>query len=293
MELRQLRYFVAVAQELSFTRAAEKLHLVQPALSRQIRQLEEEIGVRLLERNRRATHLTEAGRAFLGEACALLEQSDRAVRVARKAGSPARGHLNIGYVWGLFHSIAPAVIARFRQLMPEVAVHLFDLTAIEQAEALAEGRLDAGFIGFAREADAAGLAKRSVATCTFVAVLPQNHRFSRKSPLALRALADEPFIMISERTYPGASEDILAACEKAGFRPKISQKSERGYTILGLVAAHCGVALLPESLRNLPHPGVVFRALSEPPEAELHVAWRALHPHPARDTFLNVACQRP
>ena len=122
MELRQLRYFVAVAQELSFTKAAAKLHVAQPALSRQIRQLEDELGVRLLERNRRGTHLTDAGRVFFAEACALLEQSARAMTTARQANCGDSGRLNIGYVWGLFHSFAPAAISRFRQVLPDVAV---------------------------------------------------------------------------------------------------------------------------------------------------------------------------
>jgi DNA-binding transcriptional LysR family regulator len=98
---------------------------------------------------------------------------------------------------------------------------------------------------------------------------------------------------ISEQSYPGASHYVSAACERAGFRPKIARTVERGYTILGLVAAHCGVALLPESLRNLPHPGVVFRPLLEPPQGGLFIAWRASRSHPVRDTFLNVAAHRP
>jgi DNA-binding transcriptional LysR family regulator len=255
--------------------------------------LEEEIGVQLLKRNRRATHLTEAGRVFLAEACALLEQSERALRVAQKAARADCGQLNIGYIWGLFHGIAPAVIGRFRPLMPEVAVHLFDFTATEQAEALLDGRLDAGFIGFAREADAAGLAKRKVGTSEFMAVLPEKHRAACNAKLRLRDLADESFIMISDQSYPGASEYVTRACEGAGFRPRVVQTVERGYTIIGVVAAGCGVALLPESLRKLPHAGVVFRPLIDPPSGALYIAWRASKPHPARDAFLGVASQRP
>src|SRR4051794_37082301 len=135
MELRHLRYFVAVAQELSFTKAARKLRVAQPALSRQIQQLEEELGVRLLERNRRDTRLTQPGRAFLNEACALLEQSRRAIQIAQKTGRGDCGELNLGYVWGLFHTLVPAAMTRFRALLPEVSVNLFDLTATRQAEA--------------------------------------------------------------------------------------------------------------------------------------------------------------
>jgi len=288
MELRHLRYFVAVAQASNFTKASQKLRVAQPALSRQIRQLEDELGVTLLERNRHGTRLTEPGRAFLTEACSLLEQSQRAIQVAQTSGRLDAAHLNIGYVWGLFHSTVPALIAQFRQRFPLVAVNLFDFTATQQASALLEGKLDAGFIGFAHEADGAGLSKRKIGTCPFVAALPQNHRAARKSQLPLEQLKDEFFLMISEESYPGASHLVSEACERSGFRPKILQTVERGYTILGLVAANCGVALLPESLRNLPHSGVVFRPLTEPPEGDLFIAWHAARRQPSRDGLLTL-----
>lgn len=288
MELRHLRYFVAVAQALSFTKAASQLRVAQPALSRQIRILEDELGVRLLERNRRGTQLTQAGRAFLVEACGLLEQSQHAIEVAQKVERVGAGQLNVGYVWGLFHTIAPKLIASFHRRFPAVAVHLFDLAATEQADALAAGKLDAGFIGFAHEADTVKLAKRQIGKCRFVAAVPKNHPAVRLSRVRLSMLADDFFFAISEQTYPGASRFVSAACEKAGFRPKILQAVERGYTILGLVAAGCGVALLPESLRHLPHPGVVFRPLADPPEGGLFIAWRSNHRAPLRDSFLEL-----
>jgi DNA-binding transcriptional LysR family regulator len=288
MELRHLRYFVGVAGELNFTRAAQKLRVAQPALSRQIRQLEDELGVKLLERSQRGVKLTEAGKAFLAEACGLLKQSEQAVLVARQSGKPGSGHLNVGYVWGLFHSMVPAVLERFRRRSPETAVHLFDLPPLEQAQSLIEGRLDAGFIGFAHEADSRGLSKRKIGVCSFVAALPKNHPAARKSIVRLATLADEFFLGISDRTYPGASRQVLAACEEAGFRPKILQMVERGYTILGLVAGKCGVALLPESLKGLPHPGTVFRPLEKPPTADLFVCWRTGSPPTALSNFLSA-----
>jgi DNA-binding transcriptional LysR family regulator len=288
MELRHLRYFVGVAQELNFTRAAQILRVAQPALSRQIRKLEEEVGVVLLERNRRGVRLTMAGKAFLAEARALLEQSEQAIRVAQETSHAGSGHLNVGYVWGLFHSVVPATVARFRRELPNVAVNLFDMTATQQAEALVQGRLDAGFIGFAQEADAAGLSKRKVGTCAFVAALPKNHRAARKAKVPLATLAQDFFFVISEQNYPGASRFVLEACQRAGFRPKILQAAERGHTILGLVAGNCGVALLPEPLRALPHPGVIFRPLAKPPTGDLFIAWQATRTSPSRDTFLGL-----
>ena len=135
MELRHLRYVVAVAEELSFTKAAQRLRVAQPALSRQIRQLEEEIGVTLFERNRRSVAMTDAGRAFLEEARFVLERSERAVRTARESSHEGHRPLNVGYVWGLFHSLAPAAVARFRQRHPDVSVNLFDQTATQQSVA--------------------------------------------------------------------------------------------------------------------------------------------------------------
>ena len=286
MELRHLRYFVGVADGLSFTKAAQKLRVAQPALSRQIRQLKEEVGVALFERSRRSVRLTEAGRVFLAEARSLLAQSAQAVRAAQNTSRAGRGSLNIGYVWGLFHTLVPAAVARFRQAFPDVAVNLFDLTATQQVAGLTEGRLDAGFVGFAQEVDAAGLAKQKVGACTFIAALPKGHRAARKSTVALGALAQEFFFVISEQNYPGASSSVLAACAEAGFRPKILQTAERGHTILSLVAGNCGVALLPESLRALPHPGVVFRPLTHPTKSDLFLAWQADRPMPLRDAFL-------
>jgi DNA-binding transcriptional LysR family regulator len=287
VELRQLRYFVGVARELNFTRAAEKLRVAQPALSRQIRQLEAEVGVALLERRARGVRLTDAGAVFLAEAAALLAQSEQAVRLAQMSGQHQQTQLDVGYVWGLFHTLVPQWIARFRQRNPEVAVNLFDLTATQQAEALGRGKLDLGFIGFAFEADAARLAKQRVGECAFMAALPKEHPAASKRKVALKALAQDFFIVISEQTYPGAARFLNEACRKAGFRPKILQTAERGYTILGMVAGNCGVTLLPESLQALPHPGVVFRPLVDAPTGGLFAAWNPAKQTPVMRRFLD------
>jgi DNA-binding transcriptional LysR family regulator len=286
MELRQLRYFVGVARELNFTRAAAKLRVAQPALSRQIRQLEDEVGVALLERGARGVQLTEAGEVFLAEAAVLLDQSEQAVRHARMSGQRQQQQLNVGYVWGLFHTLVPQWVSRFRQRNPEVAVNLFDQTATQQAEALGRGKLDLGFIGFAFEADAARLAKQKVSRCAFMAALPAKHPAAGERKVALSVLAQDFFIVISEQTYPGAARFLKEACRKAGFRPKILQTVERGYTILGLVAGNCGVTLLPESLQALPHDGVVFRPLIDPPRGDLFVAWNPATQSTRARTFL-------
>jgi DNA-binding transcriptional LysR family regulator len=286
MELRHLRYFAAVASELNFTRAAQKLHVAQPAISRQIRQLEDELGVTLLERTRQGVQLTKPGRVFLVEARALLQQSEQAIRIARKNGEPGNAQLNLGYIWGLFHSLVPPVLERFRRRSPDTAVHLFDLAPLAQVRAILDGSLDAGFIGFAHEANSAGLSKRKVGSCSFVAALPKDHKAARKSIVHLTSLADDFFFGISAETFPGASRHVTDACVRAGFRPKFLQMVERGYTILGLVAGKCGVALLPESLKALPHPGIVFRPLADPPVADLYLAWRTKQAQPVLSDLL-------
>jgi DNA-binding transcriptional LysR family regulator len=279
MELRHLRYFVAVADELSFTKAAAKLHVAQPALSRQVRQLEEELGTQLFDRNRRAVTLTTAGSAFLAEARSLLERAAQAMETARNGAAPAA--LNVGYSYGLFHSFVPRVVEKLRHTFPELAVNLFDLAAIEQADGLVKGKLDglvkgkldAGFIGFAYEADSARLPKEKIGSCEFIVALPKNHRSARKPCVSLCDLADDIFFTISNESYPGASRAVARACEKAGFRPKTLQYAERGFTQLNLVSANCGVAIVPEPLRALPHAGVIFRPLAEPISEDLFLAF--------------------
>lgn len=286
VELRHLRYFVAVARELHFTRAAAALRVAQPALSRQIRQLEDEVGVALLVRDRRGVQLTAAGTALLADAEALLAQSCKVLDMARRADT-AGTSLDVGYVWGLFHTLAPAAVKQFRAAHPAVSVNLLDLTASRQARALVEGKIDLGFIGFSDEPDGAGLERRQIGECEFVAALPSHHPGARRRRVDLAALAGDFFLNIAEDAYPGASRRVREACERAGFRPRSVQAAERGHTILGLVAAGCGVALLPAPLQALPHAGVVFRRLASPPRAGLFIAWRRRSANPAIRAFLE------
>jgi DNA-binding transcriptional LysR family regulator len=272
MELRQLRYFAIVARELNFTRAAARLHVAQPALSRQVKQLEEELGVPLLVRDNRKVSLTPRGQSFLAEAESILEQSERAMQRARGAEQQC---LNIGYVWGLFHTTVPQALQNLRKLVPAISVNLFDMSAAEQGRALAAGRIDAGFIGLAFEAEAAQLEKVRVGSTRFVIALPDVHALAKSRTIKLSALQKDVFLSISDEHFPGASQVMLRACAKAGFKPRTLRVAERGHTILSLVAAGCGVALLPESLTALPHAHVIFRPSAEPVTAELFVAFRS------------------
>lgn len=270
MELRQLRYFATVARELNFTRAAAKLHVAQPALSRQIKQLEDELGIALLVRDNRKVSLTPRGQTFLAEAESILGQTDQAMQRAR---APEKQTLNVGYVWGLFHSTVPNALQRLRSLEPAVSVNLFDMSAAEQGRELAAGRIDAGFIGLAFEAEAARLTKEQVGSTRFVIALPENHPLAKARSIKLSILAHEVFLLISDEHFPGASKVMTRACAEAGFKPRTLQVAERGHTILSLVAAGCGVALLPEPLTALPHSGIVFKSPAQTISADLFVAF--------------------
>jgi DNA-binding transcriptional LysR family regulator len=238
-------------------------------LSRQVKQLEFELGVSLFLRNKRRVALTAKGQAFLVEAQEILRRTESAMLRAREN---ERGSINIGYVWGLFHSTVPQALQRFRLLEPDMAVNLFDLSAVEQGRALAAGKLDAGFIGFAFEAREAGLEMNRVGETRFVLALPEQHPLARRRLIDLKSLVNDVFLLISEEHFPGASRVMSQACTSAGFKPRTLQV-ERGHTILSLVAAGCGVALLPDPLRALPHANVAFRPIREAISADLFVAW--------------------
>jgi DNA-binding transcriptional LysR family regulator len=287
MELRHLRYFVGVAEDLNFTKASQRLRVAQPALSRQIRQLEDEVGSPLFIRDRKGVNLTKAGESFLRDARGILAQSDQALKSAQQSGKADGGTLNLGYVWGLFHSVVPAAVGRFRQQYPASVIHLLDLTATEQVSGLEKGSIDAGFIGFADEADTAGLQRKQIGECQFVVAIPERHSLAKTRKIDLASLAGELFLAISDDNYPGAAKWMREACARAGFRPRIVQAAGRGHILIGLVAAGCGMALIPQPLEALPHPGVVFRALNDSPAAGLYVAWNERRLSATRDAFLG------
>jgi DNA-binding transcriptional LysR family regulator len=280
---------VAVADELNFTKAAQKLRVAQPALSRQIRQLEDEIGAPLFERGARGAKLTLAGAAFLVEARALVSQSAKAIRVAQTFRDATPRSLNVGYAWGLFHSLVPKVIARFHRKRRDVPVNLFDMTAPQQSAAILEDRLDAGFIGFEQDAAGPHLARKNIGSCAFILALPQDHRAAKSKSVDLRSLAEESFCVISTENFPGAAHCAMQACAAAGFRPKILQTAARGVTMLGMVAANRGIAILPEPLSDLPHPGVTFRPMRDPYHSDLYVVWQARNSGELIAEFLNAA----
>ena len=279
-DLRRLRYFVAVAEELHFGRAARRLNLSQPPLSVQIRTLEREVGTPLLIRTQRRVELTEAGRVLLDDARRLLDQAQAAVVHARRAAAGAIGRLAIGFVSTVDYSILPPLVRRFRQKHPGIALKLLELTGDRQQALLQSGELDLGLSIL--PSPAAGLTMRPVFREPLIAAVPANHRLAGRRRTALRSLAQEPFIQFPREMAPGLYDLAIAACQKAGFTPHLAQEAIQMQTILGLVAAGLGVALVPQCMSKLQRPDVRYLALDARGfEVETVALWQTENRAPA------------
>jgi DNA-binding transcriptional LysR family regulator len=296
MELRHLRYFVALADELHFGRAALRLGISQPPLSQQIKALEDGLGARLFDRTNRRVALTQAGRMFLGEARATLAQADRAAQVARRAQRGELGELRIG----MFPSapLIPIVgrsILAFRRGFPDVQLSLNEFESRQQIQALAEGR---EHIAIIRGASAPALGPELVATELLrerlVVVMPADHRLARRrGALPLAMLADESFVFYGSRMGTALPTQVLALCRAAGFDPRISQVASANATILGLVAVGLGIAIVPEAMSLLRHDAVVVRAIADP--AAITAVWilcRRDDRSPLIQAFFDLAIPR-
>ena len=294
MELRHLRYFVAVAEEGYITRAAERLGIQQPPLSQQIRALERELEVQLLRRLPRGVALTAAGEAFLTEARVILARVGEARLVARRAARGETGRIGIGFTSSAsFHPLVPRAIRAFRDANPLVALSLEESGTGELVEAIQAGRIDAAFVRSPITA-AAEIAVHSVLAEDMIAVFPAGHRLAAEPeapPLALAELAGETFILYRRPLGPGLYDAIIAACQRAGFSPQIGQEAPRMLATLSLVAAGLGVTLLPGSMRRLRVEGLAYRRLDEQAGlvAPLNLACRRGKSAPAAHRFIALA----
>ncbi len=291
MELRHLRYFVAVGEALNFTRAAKELHLAQPSLSRQIQNLEEELGVRLLHRSRQGVSLTLAGTSFLADAKRVLAHGVAIVEAVQSLDRREKRELNIGYVASLIYDLLPATLAAFQVTFPNVPVHLFDMTCGDQLRALADGTIDLAFVGSWAVRERSGLQSRPIAAYKTVAALPKNHHLARRSTVKLKDLEPMFFIGISEHSRPGYRQWLLESCGQAGYRPKVLQEAELERALLQVVAGGLGIALLPEPVTKIPHPDVVFRPLSPVLVTPFWIAWREEDRAPALQGYVDVVAQ--
>ncbi|RPT60266.1 LysR family transcriptional regulator [Pseudomonas aeruginosa] len=265
MELRHLRYFIAVAEELHFGRAAERLGISQPPLSQQIQALEEEIGARLFERTNRRVELTDAGRLFLDESRQVLAQVDKAVLLARRAHLGELGELKIGFTSSApFTSTIPSSIHAFRKAYPDVHLDLQEMSSRQVLKALLEESLQVGVIRPLALPDAVHWVE--LFREPLVAVLRADHPLAAGSEdgLAIAALAEEPFVFFPRSYGTGLYDQVIALTRQAGFSPRIAQEASEAMTIIGLVSAGLGVSILLASFRRTRVDGVVYRTLSDP-----------------------------
>lgn len=268
MELRHLRYFIAVADEKHITRAAERLGIQQPPLSLQIRALENELGVQLFRRKPRGVELTDAGAAFLDRAKSILDQVERATATTRRTARGEQGRVVVGFTSSApFHPFVPRVFRAFREISPLVSLVLEESGSSELVQGLHNEEIDAAFIR-SPVADVVGLTVRPLLKERMLVAVPSGHALangvnSKTPPLPLAALARETFILYKRPGGPGLYDTIITACRSAGFSPRVGQEAPRIISTLNLVAAGLGVSVVPESLRRLQMDGVVYRRLAD------------------------------
>lgn len=265
MELRHLRYFVAVAEELNFTRAAAKLGIGQPPLSQQIRDLETEIGSQLFHRVAHGAELTAAGTAFLAEAKLSLAAADHAKLAAQRAARGETGRLALGFTASAtFNPAVTGIIRQFRARWPEVALSLTEMNSNWLMEKLVRGELDVAFIRPGLE-DPKDVRLKRMADEQMLVALPASHPLAAQSRVRLATLAGEPFILFPRTVGLSLYTDILHACREAGFELNVSQEAPQIPSVVNLVAAGLGVSIVPKSLAKIEIDGVVFRPIEGPP----------------------------
>ncbi len=286
MELRLLRYFVAVAEELHFSRAAARLNMAQPPLSQQIRRLEQELGVRLLNRTKRRVELTAPGRQFLASSREILAQVERAVGLVQSMDRGEAGRITIGMVSSVaYEDTLPKVLRAYRARYPAVSITLREMNADEQVAALREDRIQIGFLR--PPVLEPGLAMTRCFREPLVAVLPAEHPLAARRRIPLKALASDPFIVVPRSQALGGLDLVLGACFRAGFTPKVAQEAREIQSVIGFVAAGFGVSLLPATASKLVHNGVVFVALAPPTLfMEIVAVHKAEDPSPLLAAFL-------
>lgn len=261
VELRQLRYFVTVAEEQNFTDAASRLHITQPPLSRQIKDLETELGVELFERTTRRVELTEAGTAFLGRASRILAEVEEAKAAARGAEAGLWGRLDVGFISSASLHLLPPSVRLFRERFGDVEVRLRELTSGQQVDALYEGGIRIGLVRLPLRAP--GLRFEPLMEERFVVALPSGHRLGTLDRVPFEAIKDQPLIFFSRQLMPSLHAKVTELYRRADAFPKIAQYAIHLETIVGLVASGVGLSILPESVELASRKGIVYRPLDE------------------------------
>ncbi len=288
MELRQLRYFVAVAEELHFRRAAARLHISQPPLSQQIHQLESEIGCILLARTRRRVELTPAGEAFLHDARLVLGELEGAVATAQRIGSGQTGRLRVNFVGSALLSLVPGAVQRFRIARPNVEIQIRERPTTEQVRAVVAGTVDVGLVRppFDEQPE---LRAEVVLRERTVAALPSGHPLTELRRVPLRRLASEPLVLFPRSQAPGFHDLLISSLAATGTNPRVVQYAPEMTTIVGLVAAGMGFSIVPASVSRLGLDGVSYRPVTGAPHSELIAITRADDNSPLVQTFIERA----
>ncbi|MCD7034146.1 LysR family transcriptional regulator [Metabacillus sp. GX 13764] len=285
MDLRQMRYFIMVAEELNFSRAAERLNMAQPPLSQEIRKLEEEIGVLLFHRTKRKVELSEAGKVFLKEARKTLLQFQQAVKAAQLAGDGKLGNLTVGFVDS--SNLVVALIKEFREQFPRIHLTLKEMTTEQQVLALAEKQIQIGFVRSAENQDF--LQSEVISEESLLLVLPENHPLCEKESIPMKMLAGEPFILFPRHLGNHFYDLIISYFREYGISLNVVQEAIQMHTILNLVKTGIGLSIVPSTLADTPVSGVVFKEIQEPaPPIHLHAAWRRDEDSPVVLRFLEM-----
>jgi DNA-binding transcriptional LysR family regulator len=290
MELRKLRHFVVLAEELHFGRAADRLAITQPPLSLSIRSLEDELGIRLFERTRRKVALTHAGTAFLKEARNLLERATHAVELARAADRGESGRLAVGFMAASAYTLLPSILRDFAAQFPAVYLDLRELTLPQQFEALRRGDIHVGLVR--PPVTDAELAAENLLEESLVVALPSRHRLLARSRISIKQLHDELFVMFQRSPGLVLHDIVMRFCLEKGFTPRIAQEASQTHVVVGLVSGGIGIALVPESAQNIRMRGVTYRPLIEH-TLPVHsaIAWRRADKSPVVSAFINTARQ--
>ncbi|MGV0024945.1 LysR family transcriptional regulator [Phormidesmis priestleyi] len=290
MELRHLRYFVTLAEELHFGRAAERLHIAQPPLSQQIRQLETELGFSLFYRTKRTVRLTDAGQIFLLESQRILSQLRHAIALGQQVSRGEIGQLTIGFVSSAAYNVLPPILQAFRAQVPGVTLALHELTTAQQPQWLQEGRIDIGL--FRPPVESNGCQVETIFQESLTLALPETHPLTQQKKVSVRSLIGEPFIVFPRAVAPGLYDPIISLCQQAGFSPIVAQEAIQMQTIVSLVAAEMGVAIVPASLQQLQRPGVTYRPLAEvTPQVAIALIWRQQDRSSTVQRFVEVVRQ--
>jgi DNA-binding transcriptional LysR family regulator len=288
VELRALRHFVTLAEELHFGRAAKRLAMTQPPLSQSLGKLERELGVRLVERTRRKVALTPAGATFLEEAKATLARAAHAIEAAQRAERGEVGRLAVGFLAATAYTLLPLILRDFARAFPGVKLELRELLLPQQLEALLRGDIGVGLLR--PPVAEAELASETIVTEPFVVALPARHPLCALARVSPARLAGEPFVMFPRQPGLVFHDIVMEFCLRAGFRPRVAQEANQTHTVVGLVSAGIGVALVPASTQRIALPGVAYRPLrGAAPRSRTALAWRRSDSSPVVAAFLDVA----